>query len=698
MSKLGIHLISWNNSSPILDFIARAQPAIIKMLDFNTTDVDVARASSPGTLFIGRQYVDSQPLDNPAANARNFFNQLLPAIYKMGNRIDVWEGYNEITISSPDVAQRYNDFTVAWADIMHSQGLKCAAYSFSTGNPDPTYWPMLAGGAAACDYLALHEYDSPRMDTHAGQLCLRYRLAHAALPVNARRPILITECGIDDGQNQGWVKYAKPDDYVSQLAWYDSNLMLDNYLSAASIFTVDSKDWRFFEILPILNKIADYIVAHPSPGPPPPPPPPIGQPVIVSATLSPTTLHIDDLLQVSITVTNNSNSTLPTQGPNPGFVYNEGETFRTDGYTEIANQYRVGIDFNGSMANGGIDHPYRWGFGAPLAPGQTTTITGAIRMKSQQSRYFWAGLVQEQVAWLQDHMGRALITVTPAVPPPPSGKPTITSVTLSPSALSAGDLLNVSITVLNGTNAPLATQGPNPGFIYNEGETFRADGFTEVAGSIRVGVEFDGDTLGIDHPYRWGLGTPLAPGQTAVIGGAIRLKFTQSRNFWVGLVQEQVAWLQDNLGLEAITVVGGTPTPSGQPAITAVTFSPTTLDKGQLMQVSVTIQNPTGASLPTQGPNPGFIYNEGDNFYTKQNPPTTGAYRIGVDFSGRTGIDHPYRWGMGSPLAPGGSTVVTGYVRLNRRQTTNFWVGLIQEQIALLQDQLGNTTVTVLKP
>jgi hypothetical protein len=694
MSKLGIHIISWNNSGPILDFVGKAAPVVVKMLDFNDMDTDAARSRSPSTLFVGRQYVDNQPLDNPPANARDFYNQLLPAIYKMGNRINVWEGYNEITVNSPDIAKRYSDFTVAWADIMHSQGLRCAAYSFSTANPDLQYWPMLADGAAACDYLALHEYDSPRMDTHAGDFCLRYRKAYAALPAYARRPILITECGIDDGHNQGWQKYTTADDYISQLAWYDSNLMMDDYVVGATIFTVDGKDWQYFDILPILPQLASYIVAHPSPPPPPPPPP--GTPSISTATLSPTTLNAGDLLHVSITVVNNSSSTLSTMGPNPGYVYTEGQTFRTIGYTEVKNQYRVGVDFNGSTGNGGIDHPYRWGLGAPLSPGKSVTVTGAIRLNATQSRYFWAGLVQEQIVWVQDRAGRALITVNTPAPPPPATQPVITKVDLAPSVLNGGDLLNVSITVFNGTDQTLATQGPNPGFIYNEGETFQGDGYSEAKGSIRVGVDFDGRS-GIDHPYRWGLGSPLAPGQTAVTSGAIRMKYTQSRNYWVGLVREQIAWLQDHVGTEAITVIGTTPPPTGKPVITAVNFSPTTFDQGNLLQVSVTLQNPTGAPLQTQGPDPGFIYNEGDNFLTKHNPPTTGAYRIGLDYDERTGIDHPYRWGFGSSLAPGGTVLVKGFVRLNRRQKVNYWVGLIQEQIALVQDHQGTTLITVNK-
>lgn len=531
----------------------------------------------------------------------------------------------------------------------------------------------------ACDVMDVHTYfnvGNPAGAWDSPWYGKRYAKVRALFP---DKPLYISEYGGTFPDTPGAdAEYKK---------WLDD---LPDYITGAAAFIWDSDAanarWRIYNQRPLVAMFKAYT----------PPPSPGGSPGIVGATISPTTLTVGDLLNVSITVTNNSNSTLPTMGPNPGFVYSEGENFRTAGFSEIANRFRVGIDFNGSTGDGGVDHPYRWGLGAPLLPGQRVTVTGAVRLRTAQSRYFWAGLVEEQVAWLQDRVGRVLVTVNPAKPPPVADQPVITSVSLTPAALNAGNLLNVSISVFNGTGSPLPTQGPNPGFIYNEGETFRGDGFAETRGSIRVGVEFDGNT-GVDHPYRWGLGTPLEPGQTAVVSGAIRMKYTQSRNYWVGLVREQIAWLEDNLGTEAITVIGALPPPVTKPAITAVTFSPTTLEQGQLMRVSVTIQNPTSAPLPTQGPNPGFIYNEGDNFLTKNNPPTSGAYRIGLDFEGRTGVDHPYRWGLGAPLAPGATVVVNGLVRLNRRQRTNFWVGLIQEQIALLQDRQGVTTITVVR-
>ena len=99
----------------------------------------------------------------------------------------------------------------------------------------------------------------------------------------------------------------------------------------------------------------------------------------------------------------------------------------------------------------------------------------------------------------------------------------------------------------------LTTQGPNPGFIYDEGGTFSSRGFDATTGAFRVGIDFDNRT-GLDHPYRWGLGAPLAPGQFVTITGGIKMKTAQAKNYWGGLVREYVAWMEDNKGKKQITV------------------------------------------------------------------------------------------------------------------------------------------------
>jgi hypothetical protein len=407
-------------------------------------------------------------------------------------------------------------------------------------------------------------------------------------------------------------------------------------------------------------------------------------PIIIQASFTPTVLQVGEVLNVSITVQNVGPDTLVTQGPDPGLVYDEGDSFITRGFPEVPGAFRVGVDFDGRT---GIDHPYRWGLGAPLGPGQSVTVTGSIRLKTAQAIQYWAGLVCERIAWLQDHQGTQIIAVPPA---PLPGTLTLINASLTPTGLSAGQLLKVSFIVQNNMSETIQTEGPDPGFIYDESDTFYTRGFPDQRGALRVGIDFTGRS-GIDHPYRWGLGAPLAPGQSVTVTGAIRLKTPRAIKYWAGLVREQIKWLQDNQGTQTITV---NPAPSGV-QIVDVAFTPVTVRAGQALNVSITVFNNTNQTLATQGPDPGFAYDDSDTFYTRNFPDINGAFRVGVDFAGRTGIDHPFRWGLGAPLAPGQFVTITGAIRFTKLQAIDYWAGLVREQAVWLQDHIGTQNVTV---
>jgi uncharacterized protein (DUF362 family) len=122
-------------------------------------------------------------------------------------------------------------------------------------------------------------------------------------------------------------------------------------------------------------------------------------------------------------------------------------------------------------------------------------------------------------------------------------------------------VLTVQFTLRNDSPQTIVTQEPAPGFIYDEGTSFVAN-YPAIAGMYRVGVDFDGRS-GMDHPYRWGLGGPLAPGETRIINGGIRLKNARNIGYWGGLVQEYVSWMQDRVGVQPIVVTN--PNPSPQP-------------------------------------------------------------------------------------------------------------------------------------
>lgn len=509
----------------------------------------------------------------------------------------------------------------------------------------------------------------------------------------AGKPLWITEIGAQ--LDWGWAGLNPPDavaDYLNRSFDMMSSLGR-NQVAQAFWFTwrIAGESWGMVDDSG-MKRPAWFTFqqrTHASQGPP------VGKVEVTNVSLSPLTLDSGQALNVSITVHNGTTAAIPTQDPPPGFAYAEGDSFLTRGFAEINGAYRVGIDFDGRI---GIDHPYRWGLGSPLNAGDTRTITGTIKLNNAQTRSYWAGMVRELQVWVVDNLGTQTITVRPPVtPPPPTGKPTITAVSLSPTTLDVGQALNVSISVRNDSSATMLTQGPTPGFSYNEGETFVSKGFPEVANAFRVGIDFDG-RAGIDHPYRWGLSSALLPGETRTINGTIRLNNAQVKNYWVGLVKEQIEWVQDKQGIQLITVKSPTtpPPPGGsKPTITSVVFTPSVLDQGQIVQVRVTVRNDSNTALTTQGPDTGFMYNEGDNYLTKGGAPVPGMWRVGVDYAGRTGVAYPYRWGLGAALAPGQSAVVVGFMRLNRKQNVNYWVALIQEENNIVQGPVGVTDIEV---
>lgn len=118
-------------------------------------------------------------------------------------------------------------------------------------------------------------------------------------------------------------------------------------------------------------------------------------------------------LTVAVTVKNVGTGLMITQGPGAGTLYNENETFRSRGYSEIPGAWRVGIEVSPPGSSLGVDHPYRWGFPDALEPGQSVTITGTIRLTQAQSRTAWAGLVQENVAWTTSQAGTTQIAIAP---------------------------------------------------------------------------------------------------------------------------------------------------------------------------------------------------------------------------------------------------------------------------------------------
>lgn len=131
--------------------------------------------------------------------------------------------------------------------------------------------------------------------------------------------------------------------------------------------------------------------------------------VITAVSISPTNARAGDTLKVQITIKNVANVVLPTQGPNPEYTYVQGQTFFSQNFPAQDGKYRVAIGYEGSSA---APLPYRWGFGADLPPGASTTVTGYIKLTNDvKPSNFWAALIKEPATVLQNNVGTTLVTV-----------------------------------------------------------------------------------------------------------------------------------------------------------------------------------------------------------------------------------------------------------------------------------------------
>lgn len=133
--------------------------------------------------------------------------------------------------------------------------------------------------------------------------------------------------------------------------------------------------------------------------------------LITAVNITPSTAKAGDTLKVEITVKNTSNAPLKSQGPGPEFVYVQGQTFYSQNFPSQDGTYRVAIGFDGTQS---APLPYRWGLGADLPAGASTTVVGFIKLTHDiKPTNFWAALVREPSAIVQNNVGTTLVSVAP---------------------------------------------------------------------------------------------------------------------------------------------------------------------------------------------------------------------------------------------------------------------------------------------
>lgn len=126
-------------------------------------------------------------------------------------------------------------------------------------------------------------------------------------------------------------------------------------------------------------------------------------PKILDFSISPTTAGSGDLVEIRATITNEGRDPLQTQGPDPGFIYDETEDYESAGFPKVEGAYRLVI---GSSRPTELLRPYRWGFGAPLQSGEVREIVGYIRMKDIGQTSFEPAIIKEYVQYFEEEERR----------------------------------------------------------------------------------------------------------------------------------------------------------------------------------------------------------------------------------------------------------------------------------------------------
>lgn len=225
-SYLGPHLNLIANCDA---FFAKAKPRIAKVL----LPTDIGRLQtlaqlSPDTVWIGRIVLDDQNLDNPAQSGRELGERIIETARRYP-AISLWEGYNEPDTSTREALAAYAEHEIQRTLTLHRAGLKSIVGNFSTGTPEISLWPFFYPALEYGDALGLHEYDAPGMRRLSSWLCGRFVRVYGALPAELRKPLIVSECGIDGGVlgdgRAGWKRYMDASGYMAELTWYDRLLM-----------------------------------------------------------------------------------------------------------------------------------------------------------------------------------------------------------------------------------------------------------------------------------------------------------------------------------------------------------------------------------------------------------------------------------------------------------------------------------------
>ncbi|TAK33528.1 MAG: hypothetical protein EPO21_13205 [Chloroflexota bacterium] len=212
------------------------------------------RQAVPHGDMVARLYEQYQGIDKPQDRAdalcRAFepIQDLLTAVIVPGNemrqRIDQLPAFADYTCQVVEILRRRG-----FADILGG--------AFSTTKPAPGAIKAFVPALELLDGYVSHEY--ARSLTDQGGL-LHYRTWYNELPAHLRRkPLYITETGIDDDQGGGYRRHATPAEFAQLMRSYFAQLAADGIVRAVMLYlrgTLDPTWWSWdFSLVPELEAL-----------------------------------------------------------------------------------------------------------------------------------------------------------------------------------------------------------------------------------------------------------------------------------------------------------------------------------------------------------------------------------------------------------------------------------------------------------
>ncbi len=251
MSRLGWHVNAWTAEATRSIQVA---PTHLKLLNtaLNPETVrDWQARAGPDKLLVYRHVFDGGD-DRDVLGRCDVLSREAEQLLPFGPVI-VETPWNEERQFAEHVAAYAAD-TITATRILRARGFKVAVGHYSVTWPTDEVFRRFAPAIAEADYYSAHEYYADRLvdapDSHIGRAARQM----AMLPESQRRPILLTEFGVDRGvlgsqyARQGWRDAGlTAEQYAAELRWWA--MRMPSSVTAMFVFAAGGiYGWQSFEV------------------------------------------------------------------------------------------------------------------------------------------------------------------------------------------------------------------------------------------------------------------------------------------------------------------------------------------------------------------------------------------------------------------------------------------------------------------